>query len=539
MSKRKRTLLIITSIIVSTIIIVSFFANSILENKIEALIKDKLPSHIESTHKNISVNILSGSITINKPILIIKTKDSLLVQSNIKMKSLNIGGISYWDYFMNNEIHIGKIKFNQLAIIHFKDRKNPKADSTLKKPIELPKDIIINTIDINNTSLTIIENKKDSTLLSLSNTSIIIEDILLNEETITQKLPITYKSIYAETDSIFYKAGKFENLTVRNLKIKDNSLSLKGLHFKTKFSKSELSRIIKTERDHIDIKLKELSINKFDFGGLDNDSLFVSTNLIIVDQAIAKFHRNKLVNDDLRIKPLYSKSIRNLPFKLTVDSISIINSLVKYSEKVHTENPDGVLTITNINAGVSNISNTYQSPDRTKIIADAIFMKNTPIQVDWSFDVNKTNDSFIFKGHAGKLNASDMNDYLTPLLNIELKGEIIESIFTITGDYNQSEIKLSQDYLDIELVILNKKKSRNKFLSSIANTFIHKDSEKEKEHYFHNITTQATRDKTKSFFNYLAKNLIAGLFVNFTHKNNTVTKPKEKKKNRKKRSKKN
>ena len=76
------------------------------------------------------------------------------------------------------------------------------------------------------------------------------------------------------------------------------------------------------------------------------------------------------------------------------------------------------------------------------------------------------------------------------------------------------------------MIILNKKKARNKFLSTVANIFINSKSG-EKGELFHNATTDATRDKTKSFFNYLAKNLKNGLLVNFTRKNNTVTKKKK------------
>ena len=189
-----------------------------------------------------------------------------------------------------------------------------------------------------------------------------------------------------------------------------------------------------------------------------------------------------------------------------------------------------MLTIKDINAGITNISNTYSSPEKTVIIVDAIFMKDTPINVNWSFDVNDTSDQFRFEGHAGKLELADMNVFLTPLLNAEVRGEVKESIFVINGNYNQSKINLSQDYYDIDLIILNKKKTRNKFLSTVANVFINDDSGDENSLY-HNVTTQATRNKTKSFFNYLAKNLKNGLLVNFTSKNNKVTKDKKKKHN--------
>ena len=64
----------------------------------------------------------------------------------------------------------------------------------------------------------------------------------------------------------------------------------------------------------------------------------------------------------------------------------------------------------------------------------------------------------------------------------------------------------------------------------MANVVIHHNSGK-KGTLFHTATTQAKRDHTKSFFNYLAKNLINGVKVNFLRKNNTVTKEKKKKRN--------
>ncbi|MFK5983621.1 MAG: hypothetical protein QM499_11955 [Flavobacteriaceae bacterium] len=516
MSKQKHNLLIIFGIIIITVIIISFFANYIIENKIEALIKDKIPAHIESTHQSISVHVLSGSVTINKPTFLIKLKDSAVVQSNIKMESLVVGGINYWDYLINDEIHIGKIKFNQLDIIHYKDRKNPKTNSTSKKTIKLPKDILINNIEINNTSVIIIENKKDATFLSFSNASIKIEYFFLNENTLLEKIPAKFKNISVTADSIYFNAGKYENLTAKHFKYEDHSILLNRIHFKTKYSEKELSQIIKTERDHINVKVEDLKIDNLNVG-YSNDSLYVKSNLIIISEANAKFYRDKLVEDDLKIKKLYSKSIRELPIKLTIDSISILKSNLEYREKVYTENSAGVLYINDITAGITNISNTYNAPKKTEIIIEATFMKNTPIKANWSFDVNKTNDLFKFVGYAGKLKASDMNIFLTPLLNVKLEGEIMESNFSIIGDYNQSEINLSQDFDNIKLTILNKNKQKNKFLSSVVNMFVYDNSKKDGVVY-HNVTTQVTRDKTKSFFNYLAKNIKASLLINFTHK---------------------
>jgi len=532
MKKHKRTLLTVIGIIIILVIILSLFANSLVKTKIEALIEDNLPEYIESSYKGISVNVLGGSVSLKDLNLLIKVKDSSLIQTKAIMKSFTIAGVSYWDYIFNDEIHVGSIKFDGLQLEYYKDHKNQPKDSTEdKKPIKLPKPIKIDHINFDNTSISVFDESKDSTFLYSKNVTVVIEDILLNESTILQKIPIHYGDVSIQTDSIFFKAGIYENLFVDHLEIENNNITLKDIHFKTKYSKTELSKIITKERDHLNIKVEEFEINNFDFG-FENDSLFVKSNLISITKPNASFYRDKLVADDHKLKKLYSRSIRELPIKLTIDSISIANGKVEYSEKVHLENPAGVLTISKLNGGISNLSNTYSSPEKTTLKVNAIFMKNSPMDATWSFDINKTNDTFTFIGHLGKLEASDMNVFITPLINTELEGEIIETKFEITGDYNQSVINMSQDYDDIKVDILNKKKHKRIVLSEIANVFINQDSEVDGQ-IFHNVTANASRDKTKSFFNYLARNLKSSLLIMFTKRNKSDKKKSKKHKGKK------
>ncbi len=533
MAKRKRILLIVIGVLVAIVIILSTFVNSIVENKIEAFLKNNTPSHIENTYERISVHVLGGSVSINDLKLLINVKESPLVQTKIKIKSFTVDGLSYWDYLFNDEIHIGKIKFEDLQVINYKDHKNTPIDSINNEAsIKLPKPIIIDHLIFKNTNISIIDSSKDSTLLESKNINIDIKKILLNESTLSKYIPIEYDNISIKTGSIFYKVGNYENLNINQIEINNNSISLHEIQLKTKYSKTELSKIITKERDHYNIKIEDLKINDFDFG-FENDSLFVKSNLISINNPDASFYRDKLVVDDYKIKKLYSKSIRELPIKLTVDSIAILNGKVTYSEKGHLENPAGILNLSQLNGGISNLSNTYSSPDKTIINVEGIFMKNSPLKAIWSFDINKTNDAFTFTGHLGKLEASDMNVFITPLINAELEGEIFETNFEITGDYNQSIIHISQNYVNIKVDLLNKKRKKMKALSEIANVFINDDSQVG-EDIFHNVTANASRDKTKSFFNYLARNLKSSLLITFTKKNQNKKKKSNKRKNQNK-----
>jgi len=526
-NKRKRVRLILAGILL-IIMVISFSANTFFENKVEALLKANVPEHIETNYEAITVNIFLGRVALKNPSFNIKLKDTNLVQSQLSMSTLSIGGISYWDYLVNKEISVGKINFNDLQVSTYKDRKNPAKDSTQKKPMALPGPIHIGKISIQDGQLSVYDSSKDSSFVHVEKLQLDLRKVLVNDRTLQNEVPMTYQSIRIETDSIFLKAGDFENLYASALTIEENDLSLEGVLFKTKYSKAHLSKIIKTERDHIHVTIDAVNINAIDFGK-KKDTTYFSTPLLVIKQPNAQIYRDKSVADDLTFKKLYSRSIRELPIKLTIDSIAIQNGSVTYGEKVKADNPPGVLSLSHLNVGVSNLSNTYTSPAQTTIEVQGTFMKNSPLRATWNFDVNKTNDAFSFQGYLGTLMTSDLNVFISPLLNVELDGEVVETHFEITGNENQSTINIAQNYEDINVNIFNKKHKKMKVLSGIANVFIKNNSKSEGKR-IHNVNATTTRDKTKSFFNYLARNLKASLVIMYTKKEKTKKKKAKKKK---------
>ena len=104
MHKKKRTVLITLGVIVIVLMTLSIYGNSIAENKINTLLKEKLPAHIELSYKDISVNILTGGISFNNPSLRIKTKDTVYLQTELEMDSFMASGLSYWDYLVSKKI---------------------------------------------------------------------------------------------------------------------------------------------------------------------------------------------------------------------------------------------------------------------------------------------------------------------------------------------------------------------------------------------------------------------------------------------------
>ncbi|CAM3268157.1 hypothetical protein [Aequorivita lipolytica] len=476
--------------------------NIVLKNKLENFIQERLPDNMIRAFEDITVETFGGSLSVTNASLIIKNKNNNIEHTFINVEKLKISDISYWDYLFNDEIHIENITLENPTIAYYKDRVEKNKDTPSNGIISIYKPIVIDRIKINNTKLAIYEKSKDSTNLYTKGLSVELDGIRIDNNTIIRKIPIEYDTYKAKSDTVFVKVGPYENLTVRDFSIANRNARFEKLTLKTKYSKKELSRLITKERDHYDLTLQSLSIDNIDFG-FESNRFFAKSDMVSLVAPILEVYRDKLVADDPKIKPLYGRMLRDLPFELTVDSLKITNGKIKYEERVKSENMGGSINFVELNATISNVSNTYEKPETTNLKITADFMDNTPFTAFWSFDVNNKNDAFLFKANVGALVADKMNSFTEPNLKVKLEGRTNKTYFTIDGNNENATTDMKINYSNFDVTLLRKDgKGEDKFLSAITNIFISKNS-KNKEDNFKEGTAEATRDKTKSIFNFL------------------------------------
>ncbi len=502
MDKRFRKIVFIILAIGAVFIIGAISINSILKSKLEKFIQERLPENMARSYDDITVGSFGGSLVVTNASLIIKNSEDSVKHTFINVEKLKISDINYWDYLFNNEIHVENISLENPKIVYYKDRQKSSKDTVRKAVARIYKPIFVDRVQIKNTRLVIYEKEKDSTKVYATGLTVEIDGIKVDNGTVLRKIPFHYKDFEAKSDTVFVKVSPYENLSVEDFSIKNNTAIFKNLKLKTKYSKRELSRIITKERDHFDLTLKSLSIADFDFG-FNNNRFFAKSKMVSLNAPSLEVYRDKLVADDPKIKPLYSKMLRDLPFELTVDSLKISDGNIQYEERQKEENMGGSINFKNLDAAISNVSNTYKSPQKTSLNITADFMENTPFSVDWNFDVQNKSDAFIFKANVGSLNANKMNSFTEPNLNIMLEGNTNKTFFTIDGNRETSNTALKISYSDFKVTVLQKNgKKKNKFLSTITDIFISKDSKKQND-YYREGKADATRDQTKSVFNFL------------------------------------
>lgn len=517
MGKRQKIVIISLVSLVVLVVIGIVIAQNIATTKIEKFLSESLPEQIKLDYTELDVSVLSGSLQLTNPKLTIygKTTDSIILVND--MSSIQISNIGYWDYLVNNKISIESIQINEPKINynHNKHVDSKQYKSSKSKRIE--QDVYVDDFIITKGSVSMFNVENDSLMMELKSFDFDLRDIHFDKETAKQKIPITFTDYDFNFNGLFYQINEYDNLEIAQSKLSMGKSEFDELKLYTKYTKQELSRIISVERDHVDLKIRKITINNQEYGVYKDSIVYFKSPKIEIDTPIFKIYRDKLVADDMTIKALYSKMLRDLKLDLSLSEVLLKNAAINYSEKVKVESTAGEILFSNVNATIKNLGNTYSSSDKTTIDLDAIFMKTTPIKVNWYFDVQNVNDQFVFKADMGRLPAKDLNPFTEPNLKVKIEGELLKTYFTVDGNVQDSNVDLRTNYENLKVSVLDKEgKSKNRFLSVVANLFIKKDSNDASDEFREGMKKNIERDKTKSVFNYMWLNASAGLLSALT-----------------------
>ena len=489
---------------------VFFISKYLIVNKIEDYVEN-LPSHIGVTYDDLNFNLFAGSLNLENVNVTIKGQTTNEVNAKMAFEAIDIENLSYLDYVFKDGITIEVIKLLQPEITYYHNGKvkNESYSSAFKN--KLNKAIHIDVFEVNNADINVLNIENDSLIFASEHLNVKLSSVESNTGK-SEELPLTFKDITITSEHLKYAISPFENLDVSSLSIDTENAEFSDVKLKTKYSKSELSKRIETERDHYDLSVASVNIKSYK---LDIDTSLTAafeTKNIVIDKPVFHIYRDKLIADDSTRKPLYSKMLRHLDFGLNLEEVTINNAEITYEEHVNEARKPGKLEFSNLNADIKNMSNIKSESGRTTLNITSDFMKETPLKVDWNFDVTNVNDEFIFKADIGLLKADHLNQFMKPNLNLKLEGELLKTYFTIDGNANTSIIDLKTDYDQFDIIILKENgEEKNKFLSGLINLFVAKDSNDSEDRFRYSDTKTVERDKTKSVFNFVWKNAKSGL----------------------------
>ncbi|WP_047418354.1 hypothetical protein [Cellulophaga sp. Hel_I_12] len=475
--------------------------------KIEEMLKGEVAKSFEVQYKDFGMNLILGNVSLSA--LQVKSKDTSLWINPLKINRLEIKGINFFELYQSGNFKINSVLFDAVKGDFAKQDSVSILQSSTK---DFKKVISIKNLILKNSYLTQVDPKNDSVLVKFENLNVQLEDFKLDSTSLASKVPIAYKAYHLNSGPIYVNLSPFEKLEIDSL-YTDQNLVIQGFHLVSKYDKVALQSKLTKERDFIDLQIPVVEIDDFQCKGYKDSSL-LSIRAIELNELYLEMYRNKLLPDDYELKELLYKKIENLPFKIDIRKVDIKKGEIAYTELVNELSKAGKIYFTALNSTIENISNLNGDPIIFKNTAN--LMGVSPITLDWTFRENSNKNLMLVKGTVMNFNTKAINSFMMSNLRAKSSGTIQELYFTFSGNGYSSTGDMKMKYDDFKFQVLKKDRSGvNKVLTFIGNIFTNDGSNTNDSGYrFGTIETE--RDNTKSFFNYIWKNVSDGLVSTLT-----------------------
>lgn len=492
-------------------IILNIVLNIWIKYPISKIISNKNDSAYFVTYKSINVSIWNSSIVANDIVIIprIAVKDSLNKAGiYAEIKTIKVIKFKVWDVLLNDKIKAKSISIEKSNVVLYKKEKNENVRESVVGPFD--KIISVGEVALVNANFKMYDVDSKIPMLNVQNIDVKLDGIVVTKLTLEDKIPFQFKDYSVTCDSLYFHPNEFYNIKTNKVKITNSDIQIDEFQMIPTYSRRELVSKISKEKDLNTILCKTILISKMDWGFREED-FFFHCNTVDLNQVKANIYRSLEPKDDLSKKHLYNKLLRDLKFDLKVDTLKIRNSIVEYEEEKSFDLGAGKLSFNNFNLNATSINSGFKkkSLSDVKINVSCNFMNNSPLKVNWKFNVMDQNDGFNIKGSLQKFDVEKIVAFTKPYMNVQTEGIIDQMHFDFTGNDTQVSGKFAVEYDDLEFKIFKKddRKKKNKLATFIAKVFVKKDTNEKLK----NVDVELERIPEKSFYNFLWRSIAEGL----------------------------
>ncbi|HEX8015395.1 MAG TPA: hypothetical protein VF465_09205 [Flavobacterium sp.] len=485
-------------------------------------IKKQLPIIIHEKNKTVyninyeKIEVSLWSRNIYAQTLLVSPKNQPKDSKNglfSKIESITIEHFNIWDLVFNDVIQAESIIINKPRIILYKKGEKLLNNSkSIKSEILEPfrKIIAVSNIYLNDGTVDVVSLDSEKPILSIKKIILKLEGILLTDATLKEKIPIQYKSYALVIDSLFFRTSVFYHLNIGKISTGKNFLKINNFSYIPQFNRPDFIKQLKKEKDINILKFDSAQVAKMNWG-FKNDRFFFKANSIVINHFDANIYRGKMPADDLSKKYLYNHLLRNIKFPLEIDTLQVLKSKLVYEEEKDFSKGPGVLNFDKFNLQATNIKSGFglKKTDDLKIKVNCIFMKTSPLDVDWSFNILDKKDSFHIQGVISNFDVAAIERFSKPYMNASFTGVFNKYRFNFYGNDDAVKGNASLDYDDLKVKLYKKKNPEKvaKLKSAIVNLIVKNDSKDKVK----NADVELKRIQEKSFYNFLWRSIAESL----------------------------
>ena len=485
-----------------------------IKKQLPIIIHEKNNTAYDINYEKIEVSLWSRNIYAET--LLVNPKNAPKDSKNglfSKIESITIEHFNIWDLAFNDIIQAESIIINKPRVILYKKGEKLLNNSkSIKTQIVEPfrKIIAVSNIYLNDGTVDVVSLDSEKPIFSVKKIILKLEGILITDATLKEKIPLQYKSYALVLDSLFYRPSAFYHINIGKISTEKNFLKINNFSNLPQFSRRDFTKRLEKEKDIYTLKFDSAQIKKMDWG-FKNDRFFFKANSVIINHFDANIYRGKMPKDDLSKKYLYNHLLRNIKFPLQIDTLQALKSKLVYEEEIDFSKGPGVLNFDKFNLQATNLRSGFglKKTNDVKIKVNCIFMKTSPLNVDWSFNVLDKKDSFHIQGVISNFDVAAMGRFSKPYMNASFTGVFNKYRFNFYGNDIISKGNASLDYDDLKVKLYKKKKPEKeaKLKSAIVNLLVKNDSNNRTK----TADVELERIQEKSFYNFLWRSIAESL----------------------------
>lgn len=513
--------------------------NKLLKRELQGYVSDLSDSLYTVKFKDLHLDVLSGSITIDKASM---TADSLVYQRlltqqkapaeiyTISVDRLELRYFKPWRYFFGKDLSAGILTVSGPSVIMEQNAtvKDTSAPRTAYQNISAKmKSIFIGKLVLDSTNFKYIFTRKDSSRVihQFHNLRIRINDFLIDSVALNDPTRFLYARNYEigmkdymnrTRDSLYwmYVRGIRYDAALRTLHIGQFELQ-------PRYDRAAFQKKTGVQQDRFEVVFNDISLRNL------NPRLLLQEQQIWADRVNIQSGKLDIYRNRMLPMPPGNKLgqyphqlLAKLKVPVNIDTLTGNNINLQYTELSPVTEQTGYINFSHIHGLLRNITNIDSLVAKNNhLIADfdAVFLKSGKLTARFDFLLNDKNGRFGVSGRLNNMNGKDLNVITQPMGKIEIKScDIRDLTFNIKGDERRASAFVKLLYQNLKIAVLKQNADHKGFkrkglISLVANALVIKSENPANGENARTANVTYTRDIQKSFFNLVWKTLFTGV----------------------------
>lgn len=513
--------------------------NKLLKQELQGYVTDLSDSLYSIKFKDLRLDVLSGSVTIEKASMIADSAvyQRLLSQQKaptdlytISVDRLELKYFKLWRYFIGKNLSAAFLTVTGPSIVleqnaTIKDTSKPK--TAYQNISSKMKSIFIGKLVLDSTNFKYVFIRKDSSRVihQFHNLRVRINDFLIDSLALDDPTRFLYARNY-EIGMKDYMSRTRDSLYWMNVRGIRYDAALRTLHIgrfelQPRYDKAAFQRKNGVQKDRFEVIFNDISLRNL------NPRLLLQEQQIWAQQVNIQGGKMDIYRDRTLPMPPGNKLgqyphqlLAKLNVPLNIDTLTGSNINIQYTELSPLTGQTGYINFSHVHSRIRHITNIDSLVAKNRHMTadvDAVFMQSGKLTARFDFMLNDKAARFDVAGQLNNMNGKDLNVVTKPLGKIEIKScDISEMTFNIKGDERKATGHVKLLYQRLKIAVLEQNKDhqgykRKGLISFVANALVINSDNPLKGEKVRTANVNYTRDIHKSFFNLVWKTLFTGV----------------------------